>query len=601
MNFFPGQVRGTTGERMRKLFIIVIYLLFGIPDKSDISAQTESIDSLDRVLHMTVESDKRLVLLNQMAYKLRNQNPQKSKDLLTEALSIARKSDNKEEIAYSLASMGYLLNGSDDYSLALNNYTEALNIYRELDEEDETNFDTRIAYMHYQIGSLYKTLGNYEKGIENCLAGLKIYETLNDKPGIALIYRVMGSIYKYREDYEKTLFYYFSGLKINEEVGNNQGIANSYNNIGIVYLLMKDYKKALDYYKKSLQINLTANNESESAINFGNIGIVYLEINEADSAFYYFNRRYEIALRQNDKKGIALAMSSFGDFHFRKKDYEKAIDYYKKGLSLSRELGILETTKNILKKISDLNQEKNNFKEGFYYYRSYISLRDSLLNRETLHKIEQMQMEYSLEKERNNHQFAEQRTRLYVIAGFVTLLLSVLFLILVYLSLKLKLKRKNLEQKKNELDKIQLRNEINFRDKELVGKAINLAEKNELNNDIIRRLKSVINDPKVSGNEVKDIIKDLQFNSENHLWEEFEYTFLQVHPDYYSALAKHFPELTANERRLSAFLRLNLTTKEISNITHQSNHTLTVARTRLRKKLGIAHSGENLSSFLSKF
>jgi hypothetical protein len=212
-----------------------------------------------------------------------------------------------------------------------------------------------------------------------------------------------------------------------------------------------------------------------------------------------------------------------------------------------------------------------------------------------------MQPEYSLEKEINSHNYKEQRTRLYVIAGFIALFLSVLFLILVYMILKLKLKRKSLEQKQLEIDKIQLQNEIYFRDKELVGKAINLAEKNEFINDIIRRLRNITNDPKLSDNEVKAIIKDLQFNSENHLWEEFEYTFLQVHPDYYNALSKHFPELTPNERRLSAFLRLNLTTKEISNITHQSNHTLTLARTRLRKKLRIAHSGENLATFLSKF
>ncbi|MBE0666303.1 MAG: hypothetical protein IH593_01380 [Bacteroidales bacterium] len=51
---------------------------------------------------------------------------------------------------------------------------------------------------------------------------------------------------------------------------------------------------------------------------------------------------------------------------------------------------------------------------------------------------------------------------------------------------------------------------------------------------------------------------------------------------------------------MCAFLRLNLSTMDISNITHQSLPTLTVARTRLRKKLGIANTGENLASFLSQ-
>ena len=144
-----------------------------------------------------------------------------------------------------------------------------------------------------------------------------------------------------------------------------------------------------------------------------------------------------------------------------------------------------------------------------------------------------------------------------------------------------------------------MQNELTFRDKEVFSKALYLAEKNELINDITRRLSKVIADPKGSIGPVKDIIKELRFNSNIQAWEEFECTFLKVHPEFFNTLARRFPDLSPNERRLCAFLKLNLSTKDISNITHQSLHTLTVARTRLRKKLGIANTGENLGSFLS--
>jgi tetratricopeptide (TPR) repeat protein len=586
---------------MKRLPIILVCIFIEFSGGQTLKAQTEALDSLNRALILSFNKDQKLIILNRLAYELKETDLMKSKELLEEALDLARKSENREELAFALSTRGFVLNRSDEFIMALNNYLEALKIYIELDNKNEKNYKPTIGFLYYQIGSLYKTLGSYQKAIEYCLSGLKIYEASNDKSGLALIYRVMGSIYKYKEDYEKSLFYYLSGLKINEEIKNLPGIANSYNNIGIVYLLMKDLGKALNYYNKSLEINLSINIENEAAINYGNIGAVYLQMNQIDSALFYFNKRYNSAQLLNDKKGIIISLESFGDFYYKKKEYSRALDYYKRALPLSRDLGILETTKNILKSMSTLYEENSDNTNGLIFYKSYINLRDSLLNRETVQKIEQMEMEYSLEKERNNHLFSEQKNKLYVMVGFASLLLFSLFLFLLFMNQKLKLKRNNLEQKQLEIDKQQLQNEVYFKDKELVSKAINLAEKNELMADITNQLKSIILDPKVTNSKVKDIIEDLRFHSDTHLWDEFEYTFLQVHPDYYNSLGTHFPELTPNERRLSAFLRLNLSTKEISNITHQSLHSLTVARTRLRKKLGIANTSENLATFLSKF
>jgi len=51
---------------------------------------------------------------------------------------------------------------------------------------------------------------------------------------------------------------------------------------------------------------------------------------------------------------------------------------------------------------------------------------------------------------------------------------------------------------------------------------------------------------------------------------------------------------------LCAFLRLNMSTKEISSLTYQSENSIMVARTRLRQKLDISRN-ENLVTFLSQF
>jgi DNA-binding CsgD family transcriptional regulator len=62
-------------------------------------------------------------------------------------------------------------------------------------------------------------------------------------------------------------------------------------------------------------------------------------------------------------------------------------------------------------------------------------------------------------------------------------------------------------------------------------------------------------------------------------------------------LGRQFPNLTAQDLRLCAFLRLNMTNKEIAAITYQSLESLKTARYRLRKKLGLERD-ENLVAFL---
>ena len=584
-----------TGPGGRHPAVLVLGLLLSILQVcvAPLSAQTEALDSLNRALNLTMDKDERIRNLNLIAYELRQDDTLRAGEMADEALELARRTNNREGIAFALTTKGYLLENSDAFTRALNCYLEALNIYAEADITDN------IAPLHYSIASLYKTLGNYQKAIESCMAGLKIYEASDDKNGIAQIYRVMGSIYKYNGEFDKSLYYYFNGLTLNEELGNMSGLANSYNNIGVVYILMNEVEKALGYYHKSLAINLAEGIESEAAINYGNIGVAYLQMEKMDSALFYINKRYGLALELNDKKGTAVSLGTFGDYYYKRKEYARAIECYEKGLHQARELGILEVTKDILKNMSDLYEEKSDYKQASAYFKSYINLRDSLLNQETLKRIEQIEMEYTYEKERDKHQLKDQKNSLLRTVGFITLIFIMLFLLIVYLIQNIKLKHKDLREKSLSLEKQQLQQDLSFRDKELFSKALYLAEKNELINDITRRLNKVIGEPGGSVGPIKDIIKDLRFNSNIQTWEEFECTFLKVHPDFFNTLIKRFPDLSPNERRLCAFLKLNLSTKDISNITHQSLHSLTVARTRLRKKLGIANTGENLASFLS--
>jgi hypothetical protein len=156
-----------------------------------------------------------------------------------------------------------------------------------------------------------------------------------------------------------------------------------------------------------------------------------------------------------------------------------------------------------------------------------------------------------------------------------------------------------LVREKLEAEQVALQENLAAKDRELTANALFLLKRNELIGHIAERLlKAKPTFRQENQQVIQEIVRDLQASHDEHNWKEFEAHFTRVHSTFYKALQERFPELTPNERKLCAFLRLNMSTKDISAITQQTVNSITVARSRLRKKLGIEGDEVNLIDFL---
>jgi len=80
-------------------------------------------------------------------------------------------------------------------------------------------------------------------------------------------------------------------------------------------------------------------------------------------------------------------------------------------------------------------------------------------------------------------------------------------------------------------------------------------------------------------------------------WADFELYFELVHQGFFNNLKTRFGNFTPNELRLSAFLKLNMSSKEIASIIYTSPDSVDTARKRLKKKMRLL-STESLQSFI---
>lgn len=164
-----------------------------------------------------------------------------------------------------------------------------------------------------------------------------------------------------------------------------------------------------------------------------------------------------------------------------------------------------------------------------------------------------------------------------------------------------------LEIEKTEKEIVKLKNEkleaeIHHKNTELASVAMHLVQKGELLGKIkdqMVRLKKHSENEKGS-DDLKKIIRVISEEDRiDKQWEQFTMHFDNVHSDFLSALKSKFPLLSANELKLSAYLRMNLSTKEIAQLMNISVRGVEISRYRLRKKLPIP-TEMNLFDFFLK-
>lgn len=161
----------------------------------------------------------------------------------------------------------------------------------------------------------------------------------------------------------------------------------------------------------------------------------------------------------------------------------------------------------------------------------------------------------------------------------------------------------------SEKEIIQLRNEsltseMQHKNKELANATMHLIQKNKtltsLKNDLNRLLKNIPSDNPEKQN-ILTLLKKVNKELKNEKHQElFNSYFDEVHQDFITRLKDDYQNLSPKELRLCAYLRMNLSTKEIAPLMNVSVRGVEISRYRLRKKLGLEHD-INLADFILSY
>ena len=244
--------------------------------------------------------------------------------------------------------------------------------------------------------------------------------------------------------------------------------------------------------------------------------------------------------------------------------------------------------------------------KAYYYANKYVIYHDSVFNIEANKRFSELEAKYeTAEKQLQIEQLESKRAldkahfRILLVSG-----ISIIILLLIgtYIIVQKRKKQKEiaeLELEKSRIKRQVLSRQIELKNKQLASHALNMMQKNQLLSGIIDKLDEIITD---LGDNARYPLKKLQ-REINHMlhsekdWDTFKIYFEQINRDFLERLKDRFPQLTNNDIRLAALLRLNMTNKEIAsilNITHQS---VKNALYRLKTKMDL-HAADDLRDFV---
>lgn len=507
--------------------------------------------------------------------------------------SLAQTSSESEKAKLSMAIASQL--AREDWKRALK--------YIEFAEKSaqNTKSDSIIADIDIAVAEIYSEKDAFDISLQHFL---KAYTYYKNKP-LSERYRLENDVaiaYLQTQHSDKALEFFQKLSNYEHTKENPLKLATVLNNIALVWM-RKDLDSAMVYFDKSLQLADGQDAPGLKVFLYTNLGRCAALQEDDQQAKKFFN----LALHESDKSRngqLAWIYSEFSELYLRNNELDSAIYYSKNAVEILDSVApfTLKQLKasEVLYKAYKANGD---FEKASNYFEIFSEITDSLSIEDRRINVQKIVLEEEYRTKDKIRELEQSKSRSNMYSFIIGLFALLLILGVILYRYRNKLRRTELENQLVTSRQKELSTNLELKNKELIGKAMIEMHRAEIIEDILIDLKEVKlkANKKETQNAIDYIAKRLKRDTSTNIWDEFELRFKEVHESFYKNLLKEHPDLTTRDKRLCALLKLNLTSKEISQITGQPAKSVENARTRLRKKLDITNSHTDLSVYLSNF
>ncbi|MGE8554691.1 MAG: tetratricopeptide repeat protein [Chryseobacterium jejuense] len=462
--------------------------------------------------------------------------------------------------------------------------------------------DNDLGDFYLEAAKIYSDVNYFDLALDYSNKAYHIFWG-KDEVKTAKIDGVFAYTYSQLNDTRKAVTYYKKLLSFYQKQKQQTETIKALNNLGNAYLVLSKLDSSRYYFEEGLKSFETYHNPVLKAFVFSNFGkLNFLEGNRIKAEDYLLEAN--TILRKNtieDHKSNYQVNYNLANFYIETQNPEKALLYAQNVGKYITSNGVNFDNTNYLRTLYRAYQLNKDYKHSVETFKKYDSIRELLNIEEKAVNVERLKVRHDYELQKRLDTIEQDKKNILYVVMAVILLLIVIISILLLINFRNKAEKLRLEKKLIENREKQLEIDNQMKEKMLVYKSMEQSKIEEIFKSLLEQvnvLKFKLKDSEIS--EVSRIINEIKLNTKNDSWGDFEYHFLNIHESFYENLDRRHPGLTNYDKRLAAMLKLKLSTKEISNLLNVTPKTIENSRTRLRKKMNLTNTKEDLAQYLNE-
>lgn len=473
---------------------------------------------------------------------------------------------------------------------------EALVLSKQLNMQKEEGY----ALLNICQGHLFNDA--YDQALDYGLKSLKVRELVGEPRDIAYSLRTIGWLYYDIGYFDNALDYHFKVLEIHNKLNDDERIAYSYNSLGLIYAKKGEYEKAISYYTQSIKLKVPFGNVVRISESRKNIGISYAATGDFDLAEENLKGALKLIDQTKDYYDRVEVLNALASINMKREKFQVSDKYLEEARYYIELLNVNKVIKerNYLLS-SELYSKMKDYARAFNYFQAYDAIRKEILSEEKQYKLAEMRILYEAERRENEvtllkkeKEAEELRKNALLVGIMLIVIIAILIVNRLYSGMRKNKKifeiNQNLIQvklEKEEIESAQLKDRLEYRKKELTNMGLLIAQRNETFVGLTTALRNFdFLDREDADKKIKLMIKNFEMRLKaNEDIEDFYSDVEHLHDDFFFRLKEKFPNLTDNDMKLAAQLRLNLSSKAISSLNNISVKSVEISRYRLRKKL----------------
>lgn len=445
-------------------------------------------------------------------------------------------------------------------------------------------------------GRAYLDLDMYDKSYNCFLNALHFSQKVEDSSLTARIYNSFGILSDLQGENEKSLSYYRLALESAPDVPDDILRVRIKNNQALIYTKQGQFDRARDLLSEC--ICYIEEKHLAFALDrlYMNLAPLYAVEGDFDSAMSLIDNALSIAVKNQNLSSQARILIYKGYIWYTVQNYDSAYLAFRKAEIIAREKGFSNLQGMIFQYQSWIAEKQGDYQTAYTRLLEYKLISDSLEKKRNITNL--VRMEYEHERSREEMMGKFENYRIGLMISLSVLISSLLAFLLVWFYRKQHRRLIHAEK-----DNLLLTSVLEQENKKNVTQSLYHQKQDGDLSEIIEDIRVIIRENRLRGtvaDSMERIASRLQSYRQENDFDDFEARFERVHKSFFKNLTSSYPELSVYERRLCAYLRLDMNSKEIASLTHVSVRSVEQARYRLRKHLGLSRS-EELSSFLARF